>query len=516
MFAAEQATQRDQSRTTQQTPPSQQPTMPSVPGAQLMSGTLHRTDKLLGADVKNAQGEDLGKIYDLVLTPDHQQISYAALSTGVTLGVGAKYYAIPWSAFQVGPQGNLTASISKSQLDQASGFSRNNWPAQPDWQLTSATGQGRTFGQPSSMGTQPQSSDVTTDRSAADTRQTTRPGQSFDRTQRSTADESQATESQTARTGRQRPGTFGTYGTEQAPGMGATAGSAAMNADIQSRRITHLTGMKVMNPDGEDIGNIEGFVIDTRQGQVAYTIVSFGGFWGIGEKYAAVPASAVDLQPRRNAARLDADRETLEKVAFDSGNFPDLSNRQYAQNLHETFNAEPYWSVLGFVSPEQEQAASQRVWGAESPFATQFDASNVKTIQGTVQSVGAFQPEGAAPGTAAGLRIRLTTDDGKLVTVYGGPLSYADQHDFYVMPGDKISVTASETKIGWRDVLVASQIKAGDRTLQLRNEQGQPLWLSEQQQSLRPRLGTQRETTPGMGTRPGAGQRPGQRQPENP
>ena len=128
-------------------------------------------------------------------------------------------------------------------------------------------------------------------------------------------------------------------------------------------------------------------MIDASQGQVAYTVVSFGGLWGIGEKYAAVPATAIQIQPRRNVARLDADRETLEKIAFDAGKFPDLSNREYAQRLHETFNAEPYWTVLGYVSPEQEQAASQKAWGAEGQFAKHFDAKNVKTVQGTVQSI---------------------------------------------------------------------------------------------------------------------------------
>jgi sporulation protein YlmC with PRC-barrel domain len=291
--------------------------------------------------------------------------------------------------------------------------------------------------------------------------------------------------------------------------METTAGERAIHSDVQSRRVTHLTGMKVMNPKGEDMGDIEGFVIDARQGQVAYTIVSFGGLWGIGEKYAAVPASAVDLEPRRHVARLDADKETLEKVAFARDKFPDLSNRQYAQNLFETFHAEPYWNVMGFVSPEQEQAASEKAWGPESRFANQFNASNVKTIEGTVQSVGMFEPEGAAPGTPGGTRIRLMTEDGKLVTVYGGPLSYAEQHDFSVKPGDKISVTGAETKIGWRDVFVASQIKSGSQTLQLRSETGQPLWMSQQQSMTRQRPGTQPESTPGPATRPG------QRQPEN-
>jgi hypothetical protein len=114
----------------------------------------------------------------------------------------------------------------------------------------------------------------------------------------------------------------------------------------------------------------------------------------------------------------------------------------------------------------------------------------------------------------------VTTDDGNLVTVYAGPQWYAQQNDFYVKPGDKINVTGSQTKIGWRPVLVASQIQAGDRTLRLRNEAGLPLWQSQptgqqgQQQrqsttpSQRPGQSGQQGSTGGAGSTSGVGQGP--------
>jgi hypothetical protein len=161
--------------------------------------------------------------------------------------------------------------------------------------------------------------------------------------------------------------------------------------------------------------------------------------------------------------------------------------------------------VLGYVGSEQDRAAAQKAWGPEGEFAKHFDAKNVKTIEGTVQSVGTFQPEGAAAGAAGGLRIRLTTSDGNLVTVYAGPQWFAQQNDFYLKPGDKISVTGAETKIGWRPVLVASQIKSGDRTLRLRNENGQPVWQTQSMGSMD--QGQRQGTTtprPGQSTQPGS------------
>ena len=55
-------------------------------GAPRRRGMLHRTSKLIGKEVKNTQNENLGSIHDLVLTSDHQQVSYAALSSGGTCG----------------------------------------------------------------------------------------------------------------------------------------------------------------------------------------------------------------------------------------------------------------------------------------------------------------------------------------------------------------------------------------------------------------------------------------------
>ncbi len=336
VLAAEQSTRSDREttqQTQQQTQQQRQQTMRQGAAAQ-QAATLQRTSKLIGKDVKNTENEDVGSIYDLVLTSDHQQISYAALSHGGTWGFGAKYFAVPWSAFQVGPQGDLILPVSRNHLEQASGFDRNNWPAQADTQWLTSTRQGQISGRSSP---QTGARQGTTDTGPATDRQSAQSG-----TQRqSTTRDADSDRPMTART-------------ETDTGYGATATSR----DIEHRRVSNLTGTTVTNAEGDDIGNIEDFVIDARRGQVAYTIVSFGGFWGIGEKYSAVPASAIQLNPRRNTARLDADRETLESIAFDSDEFPDLSNQQYAQRLHETFNAEPYWTVMGFVSPEQEQAAA--------------------------------------------------------------------------------------------------------------------------------------------------------------
>src|ERR1035438_10719552 len=50
-----------------------------------------------------------------------------------------------------------------------------------------------------------------------------------------------------------------------------------------------LTGDKVVNRQKEDLGTIEHFMIDVKKGRVAYAVLSFGGFLGMGDKLFAIP-----------------------------------------------------------------------------------------------------------------------------------------------------------------------------------------------------------------------------------
>jgi sporulation protein YlmC with PRC-barrel domain len=97
---------------------------------------FNRASKLIGMNVKNAQGQNLGEIQDLVVDMQSGRISYAVLGTGGILGVGEKYMAIPSSAFEYSADGNvLVLNADKAKIDQAPGFTKDNWPdvENPAW-----------------------------------------------------------------------------------------------------------------------------------------------------------------------------------------------------------------------------------------------------------------------------------------------------------------------------------------------------------------------------------------------
>jgi sporulation protein YlmC with PRC-barrel domain len=75
-----------------------------------------------------------------------------------------------------------------------------------------------------------------------------------------------------------------------------------------------LTGERVRNAAGEDLGTVEEIMLDVPRGQIAYAVLSFGGFLGIANKLFAVPWSALRLDTAAHEFILDVSRETLENA----------------------------------------------------------------------------------------------------------------------------------------------------------------------------------------------------------
>ena len=92
----------------------------------------HRASKIVGMAVKNAAGEDLGKIEDLVID-DRGHVRYAAVSFGGFLGFNDKLFAVPFSAlsFKANPDSetsHIQLNVEKKLLEKAPGFPKDQWP----------------------------------------------------------------------------------------------------------------------------------------------------------------------------------------------------------------------------------------------------------------------------------------------------------------------------------------------------------------------------------------------------
>ena len=100
----------------------------SGPGPELMGA-----DTLLGNDVYNPAGEDLGDIKEFMIDMASGKIAYAVLSFGGMLGMGDKLFAVPWGALTLDTANKrFTLNAPKEALSNAPGFDKDRWPSMSD------------------------------------------------------------------------------------------------------------------------------------------------------------------------------------------------------------------------------------------------------------------------------------------------------------------------------------------------------------------------------------------------
>ena len=105
-----------------------------------------------------------------------------------------------------------------------------------------------------------------------------------------------------------------------------------------------VIGADVVNRDGESLGSIQDLVFDAPTGRIAYAVLSFGGFLGVGNKLFALPWPALQWSLDRNAFVLDIPRERLESApGFDPDNWPDMANREWQTDVSGYYGYRPYW-----------------------------------------------------------------------------------------------------------------------------------------------------------------------------
>jgi sporulation protein YlmC with PRC-barrel domain len=113
----------------------QEPTVtrPAEPSPTVRSGMPTMMNEmyasnLIGASVKNAQGENLGKIDELVIDPQEARIKAAVVSVGGVLGIGAKSVAVPWNKVTLGAGDDRDAvvvAMGREELEQAPSWQKS-------------------------------------------------------------------------------------------------------------------------------------------------------------------------------------------------------------------------------------------------------------------------------------------------------------------------------------------------------------------------------------------------------
>jgi len=104
---------------------------------------------------------------------------------------------------------------------------------------------------------------------------------------------------------------------------------------------SEIVGIKVKNPQGEVVGKIDDLVFDD-EGRISFTIVSYGGFLGIGQSLVAVPITSLSIDGKPRHFVLNTTRENIQSAPHFSKKA--LDDPGWADDFYRYFGQQPNWT----------------------------------------------------------------------------------------------------------------------------------------------------------------------------
>ncbi len=101
-------------------PAQDQQSQQNKPGAKQSSNPPGiSVSKLKGTDVKSNDGQNLGKLEDVIIDPQTGKVTYAVVGKGGVLSLGEKRVPIPWQAVSIDQQKHLTVKVDQKKMQSA-------------------------------------------------------------------------------------------------------------------------------------------------------------------------------------------------------------------------------------------------------------------------------------------------------------------------------------------------------------------------------------------------------------
>ncbi len=111
-------------------------------------------------------------------------------------------------------------------------------------------------------------------------------------------------------------------------------------------------------------------------------------------------------------------------------------------------------------------------WGMGGSYCNMYDVKTAETFTGKVMSVDRITPR---KGMSYGIALTVKGDK-ETISVHLGPGWYIERQDIKILPGDTVAVTGSRVTFNGKPAVLAAELKKGNETLKLREENGVPLW----------------------------------------
>jgi sporulation protein YlmC with PRC-barrel domain len=123
---------------------------------------------------------------------------------------------------------------------------------------------------------------------------------------------------------------------------GTGAGGIATDETDRLIASNKVEGTAVYNRQGERLGEVYNFMVDKRSGQVAYAVLSFGGFLGIGDSYYPLPWKALTYDTGKGGYVVDLDKSRLEGApSYARSEVPDWGDPSFGRRIDDYYGPFP-------------------------------------------------------------------------------------------------------------------------------------------------------------------------------
>jgi PRC-barrel domain len=123
---------------------------------------------------------------------------------------------------------------------------------------------------------------------------------------------------------------------------GTSSGSVATDETDRLIASNKVEGTAVYNRQGERLGTVYNFMVDKRSGQVAYAVMSFGSFLGMGGSYHPLPWKVLTYDTGKGGYVVDLDKDRLQHApSYAEGASPNWGDRSWSGRIDAYYADRP-------------------------------------------------------------------------------------------------------------------------------------------------------------------------------
>ncbi len=296
-------------------------TLKTTPASQAGNlGPVERSSKLIGAAVKDASGEKVGKIRDLAIDLYGGRVLQVIVTQGGILGVGGKSVALPPTTMSLDGSGDVTTSVDHQKVEGAPAFALEKWE------------------------------------------ESTGPDQV----------------SEMYRYYEVEPRLVPRYSKDAAGDLAKSEATGAQLVPVIVQA-TKLMGLPVTHDSGKEVGKISDLGIDLSSARVPVVVVSTGGFLGVGDELNAIPSSLFRYESERGQVVLLTVQENLKAAPrFKANEWSDYATSERIREVYRAYGLKPYFD--GGPAPDNTRLnVRDRIPGTVNPADQGDSESDLKT-----------------------------------------------------------------------------------------------------------------------------------------